>query len=65
MATSCEAPLEKCYGNPECAALIDCVSVCNGNQTCQTQCVNMHFGGALDGQALNQCVQNNCTGKCP
>jgi hypothetical protein len=65
LAQKCEPSLEKCYGNKECIALINCAQACApGNMACPQACIAMHPMGAVDAQALNQCVQTNCSAMC-
>jgi hypothetical protein len=61
----CESKMTKCLANGACRALLRCLQECGDDEACQTLCYTTHALGATDADALVDCAQNECNGKCP
>ncbi|RYE90021.1 MAG: hypothetical protein EOO75_10825 [Myxococcales bacterium] len=62
---SCCGPSQACEGDPDCRALLDCVTHCDGTPTCQQDCIDQHPEGFPGLEALGNCIDDsNCTDVC-
>jgi len=61
----CEAEVNRCFGNPDCVALVDCVGGCAaGDDACVQGCGFANLDGISDAQALGECRTGTCGGSC-
>jgi hypothetical protein len=62
----CGAEREACSGVPACAALENCLTACNGEPGCRSQCTidNPVGDGADIPAALDACLASNCSAIC-
>jgi len=59
--TTCEAEVEACFADADCAAFRACVAACGPNeQMCAQNCLQQHPDAAPLQQAIRQCAQDNC-----
>ena len=65
ITTNCCNANAACSNNPDCFALVQCVSACPANdQVCQTNCQATHPNSGVDYTNLNQCRLASCSSKC-
>jgi hypothetical protein len=51
----CSGQVDACFANPECSALLDCLSSCV-DEICMNDCVNAHPGGIDQYNAVGECI---------
>jgi hypothetical protein len=61
---ACEAQMQECQANPQCAALMACLVECEGEPTCADACVAENPAGQSDFFEIVQCVIAACPSSC-
>jgi len=55
-----------CMTNSDCSAIDQCLPLCSGDPTCQSDCYTNNPNGASDYKAANKCVFcAQCSKECP
>src|SRR5262249_36336312 len=64
MSQACPTVFCGCAENPECLALISCVTACGGTQDCLQTCMTAHPDGISDVILLSDCAGTTCDSAC-
>src|SRR5262249_40907329 len=59
----CAVEAKICFtANPDCAALMNCLEMCNNDQACANGCINQYPNGTQDLENWGNCI---CSVGCP
>lgn len=73
LQSNCCNVANTCLGDPDCAALVDCLAACNpdsgsdgGDVTaCNLTCTKLHHASAAAAAQLDACERQSCANACP
>ncbi|MCC6551914.1 MAG: hypothetical protein IT372_02685 [Polyangiaceae bacterium] len=63
-SASCPEIYCDCYNNPDCLALFQCSSGCDGDQACVQACMTAHQDGIAAAYLLSDCAATICDASC-